>query len=153
MGDKKIKIRETRKAFLFEYLIAFLGIATLVYISVTGMSFPNAGYYIVGLMVISSILIPEMIIGWSYCTVDLEYFTVKTGIFSRKEDRYHMSTITDVDYEQSAWQRMLGYGTIVIRSFSHAGGEIEIGSINKPEKVATKIGDLLHKYLTQRRIG
>jgi len=149
MTEEKIKIRETRKAFWLEYIIAFIFIIILLIILITNMSMHIMGYILIITAIIITLIIPEIIVAWSNCIITPDYITFNTGIFERERASYHMSTITDVKYRQTPWQRTLDYGEVVIRTYSPAG-TIRIGYISNPQKVASKIEEFLSKYLDKK---
>ena len=142
MADR-IVLTHSRKAFFLEYVMAFIAIAILLAISVKGLEVNGILVIFVGIAAILGLSMPELKRIREKCIITNESVTVKRGILNKREHQFQLSTITDVNYRQNLWQRLLRYGTLVIRSFSHAGREIYVGNIDNPKKAMAAISKLV----------
>ncbi len=139
----KIILTDSRKAFILEYVMAFIAIAILFSIAAKGLQVSSIFVLIVGIVAVIGLSMPEIKRMKKKCIITHESVIVKKGILNKREHQFHLSTITDVNYHQNLWQRLLRYGTLVIRSFSHAGREIYIGNIDNPKKAMAGISKLV----------
>jgi len=146
MADK-IVLTHSRKAFFLEYVMAFIAIAILLAIAAKGLEVNGILVIIVGIVAIAGLIIPELKRIMEKCIITNESVTVKRGILNKREHQFQLSTITDVNYRQNLWQRLLRYGTLVIRSFSHAGREIYVGNIDNPKRTMAAISKLVDQKL------
>jgi len=146
MADKII-LMDSRKAFFLEYVMAFIAIAILFSISIKGLQVNGILIIIVGIAAILGLSMPELKRIREKCIITNESVTVKRGILNKREHQFQLSTITDVNYRQNLWQRLLRYGTLVIRSFSHAGREIYVGNIDNPKRAMAAISRLVDQKL------
>jgi len=142
---KEIVLKHSRKAFFLEYLLAAIAIAILLRISIKGQEMNGILVLLVGIAALIGLSKPEITRANNVCVITQEAVTIKKGFFNKKEHQFHLSTITDVNYKQNVWQRTLRYGTLIIRSFSHAGKEIRIGNIDNPRVIMTQIGRLVEQ--------
>ena len=139
----KIILRDSRKAFFLEYIMAFIAIAILFAIAAKGLEVNGIVVAIIGIAAIFGIIMPEIKRIKKKCIITHESVIVKNGILNKREHQFQLSTITDVNYHQNLWQRLLRYGTLVIRSFSHAGREIYVGNIDNPKMAMSAISKLV----------
>lgn len=139
----KIVLMDSRKAFFLEYVMAFIAIAILFSIAAKGLQVSGIFILIAGIVVVIGLSMPEIKRMKKKCIITHESVTVKRGILNKREHQFQLSTITDVNYHQNLWQRLLRYGTLVIRSFSHAGREIYVGNIDNPKRAMAAISKLV----------
>jgi len=145
----KIILVETRKAFLLEYGLGAACAVLPFLIKSAHIAFPNIGLFFIGMGALVGIGTPELIRLNQRCIIDDESLIVRRGIIGKKEINFHLTTVTDVFYKQNGWQRLLGYGHLIFRSFSPAGKEIKIGNIHAPHEVSTEIMKILGKKLSR----
>ena len=146
MADKIILVH-SRKAFFLEYVMAIIAIAILLAIAAKGLEVNGILIILVGIAAIAGLIMPELKRIKEKCIITNESVTVKMGILNKREHQFQLSTITDVNYRQNLWQRLLRYGTLVIRSFSHAGREIYVGNIDNPKRTMDAISKLVGRKL------
>lgn len=146
MTDKLI-LMDSRKAFFLEYVMALIALLILFAIAAKGLEVNGMFTIIISTAAIAGLIMPEIKRIKKKCIITHESVTVKSGILNKREHQFQLSTITDVNYHQNLWQRLLGYGTLVIRSFSHAGREIYVGNIDNPKKVMVAISKLVGQKL------
>ncbi len=127
--------------------MAFIAIAILFAIAAKGLQVNGIWVIIVGIVAIIGLSMPEIKRIREKCIITHESVIVKRGILNKREHQFQLSTITDVNYRQNLWQRLLGYGTLVIRSFSHAGREIYIGNIDNPKRAMAAISKFVDQKL------
>jgi len=149
MADKII-LMDSRKAFFLEYVMAFIALAILLAIAAKGLEVSGIFIVIVGIAAILGLIMPELKRIREKCIITNESVTVKRGILNKREHQFQLSTITDVNYHQNLWQRLLRYGTLVIRSFSHAGREIYVGNIDNPKRAMAAISKLVDQKLEKQ---
>jgi len=148
----KIILMDSRKAFFLEYVMAVIAIAILLAIAAKGSEVNGILVIVVGIVAIAGLIMPEIKRIKKKCIITNESVTVKSGILNKREHQFQLSTITDVNYHQNLWQRLLRYGTLVIRSFSHAGREIYVGNINNPKMAMAAISKLVDQKLKKQEL-
>lgn len=140
------KVRTSRKAFFFIYLMIFILITTMVFIKISGKELNKLAFEAV--LVFSAILISFIEIHRFrifYGVTDLSLVYSK-GIFARITRKVDLSSISDADSKQTTWQRLLDYGDVDARMFSK-DSTLQIKNINAPEKFA----DFLEKKMYEKR--
>lgn len=142
MADK-IVLMHSRKAFFLEYIMAFIALLILFTVSVKGSDVSGFIVIFAAIAAILGLAMPEVKRLRNKCIITRESVTVRSGILSRREHQFQLSTITDVNYRQNLWQRLFRYGTLIIRSFSHAGKEIHVGNIDNPKQAMAAISRLV----------
>ena len=151
MADR-IVLTHSRKAFFLEYVMALIAISILLAIAAKGLQVNGILIILVGIAAILGLSMPELKRIREKCIITNESVTVKRGILNKREHQFQLSTITDVNYHQNLWQRLLRYGTLVIRSFSHAGREIYAGNIDNPKRAMSAISKLVDQKLEKPHI-
>jgi hypothetical protein len=139
------KVCRSRKAFLTEYvcggfLLLGAGISYVMDLTrsqyILGIIIVLAGFVIISAeisrMMTRYIILPTKIIiqkGWIQQKTKNVYFRP-------------LGFATDINLEQSRWQRLLGYGTIYLRG-SDAENAFELADIDFPEEMMRTIEDLI----------
>jgi membrane protein YdbS with pleckstrin-like domain len=133
MKKKKylIKIRRSRKSFLFLYLMAIFIIGSLIYLYYIGHP-PSLFALIVAIIFIKIIIKYTEIQRWKdWWAVTETSLIQSTGIFNKNIREIDFSSISDLDLDQSLFKRFLNYGNVNIRLFLNETS-IKIININKP---------------------
>lgn len=146
-GAARIILRESRKAFFFVYLLVAVIVAALIFISLKGYSVPGLGWILALGMIASGLIAPEITRHLNYCEVTEKKVVVWSGLLQRKHESFYIITITDVVYHQNIWQKVLNYGPIIVRTFSHVGTEIPLGKIDRPKKTVAKMVEMFDKEM------
>ena len=130
-----MKVRTSRKAYFFIYLMIFILVTTVIFIKISGKELNELVFEAV--LVFSAILI---------CFIEIHRFRIfygvtdislvhSKGIFARITRKVDLSSISDADSKQTMWQRILNYGDVDARMFSK-DSTLQIKNINAPEKFA-----------------
>ena len=141
---KTIVLKESRKTFLFIYLLIIVFIAIIAYFMKNGQKFSSANFLVITAVIITGLLIPEILRNWESCIVKGDKIHIITGIIKKKHHKLFTSTITDIHCKQTLWQRILNYGTIEVSLFSHEG-EVRLGTVNRPKKRLQELEELIRK--------
>ena len=149
MGSRMVKeliLKHSRRAFFLEYILVILALTILLTNAIKGSGLN--GFLVIAIVIaaLAGLIRPEIIRMREVCVITPEAVTIKRGILSKREHQFHMSSITDVNYEQSVWQRIWNYGNLIIRSFSHAGKRFRVGNIRNPKEVMATI----HRLVDQK---
>jgi membrane protein YdbS with pleckstrin-like domain len=142
---EKIIVYQSRKAFFLEYIMAAVALTVLL-----TASFRDANGIVVflsGAAVAVGLIVPEVTRKRNICIITPEAITIRKGLVGKREHQFHMATITDVNYNQTPWQRIWNYGTLVIRSFSHAGKNIRVGNVDNPADIMATVSRLIDQKL------
>jgi len=129
--------------YLFVVFVVFL----VVVLAIEGIHIPWAGWLLVIGIVIIGVTIPEINRALDYCVITQKKVVVWSGLLHRKHESFYVVTITDVLYHQNIWQRLLNYGPVIVRTFSHVGKEIQIGNIDHPHETVKKMVYLFDKEM------
>ena len=129
-----MRVRTSRKAYFFIYLMIFILITTVIFIKISGKELNKLVFEAV--LVFSAILIFFIEIHRFrifYEITDISLVHSK-GIFARTTRKVDLSSVSDADSKQTAWQRLLNYGDVDARMFSK-DSTLSIKNINAPEKI------------------
>lgn len=119
-----MKITSCRRQFLVEYLLAALCFGIFVY-------FDNIFF-----IPLSGICLgfAELMRIRRHILFDEKKISVVDGILSKKIHAIYLENVSDVTVEQGLWQRMMGYGSIVLRS--NSGTEnLKFPAVRRPYNV------------------
>jgi len=78
--------------------------------------------------------------GWERATTN-KRIVVKTGIISRKTEEMRLESIETVEIEQTAWQRILGSGTVKVTG--RGDSTLLISSVDDPAEVKKSVESAL----------
>lgn len=81
---------------------------------------------------------------------DRLYTTVK--FLSVHEDEVRLYRIFDITLTRSLFERLFGVGTIICHSADISAPVLEIRSVKNPEKVRTKLSELVEAYRDEKNV-
>jgi hypothetical protein len=110
------------------------------------------------------ILVLAMLLPWLYCLAVLTYrrmsvhyvlttqrFMHERGILRRVNDRIELLDVDDITFEQRLWERLVGVGTIRIKSSDRTNPELVLPGIENIKRVASLFDDA--RLAERRRRG
>ena len=103
-----MKIHSCRRKYVLEYVLALLCVGVFVY-SNNYLFLPLSG---------ACLSYAEYMRYKMHILFDESKISVVDGIIARKVHAIYFDTISDITVHQTIWQRMLGYGSIILRSNS-----------------------------------
>ncbi len=80
------------------------------------------------------------------CLIDMDRVETQSGIFTKQIDWISISSVLDIQLRQGVWQRLLGIGTIEIRSNDQETPLLEIHQIPQ----ARKVFEYLQRQISRR---
>jgi uncharacterized membrane protein YdbT with pleckstrin-like domain len=123
------------------YVLAVLGAFFLVALFSTILS-PFVGVWPGVILGVALLLIPA----FYHIRQKLKHYTltettieIDTGLVSRSTQNIPLRRVQDVTVSSTVFQRMLGYGDIVIDNASETGGKVILDNIDKPRERADQI--------------
>ena len=140
-----MKVRTSRKVYLFLYLMIFVLILAVIFIKYKGLPINNYVLILVVVFIVLVIKYTEIHRFSKWYEVNENSLVHKEGILSKKIKNLDLSAISDIDISQNLWQRFLGYGSINVRLFSDVS-HTEIKNINDP----AKFGNFLEKMMSAK---
>ena len=128
-----VKFSRSRKPYFIIYLMIIILIVLTTYVRVKGL--PSSRITLIGTIVFTIIgmTITEIHRLKDTYKISHEYVEHRSGIISKGEKKIHIKSITDINARQNVFQRLMGYGSIVVQSASGANNII-INNINHPKK-------------------
>ena len=78
---------------------------------------------------------------------------LRLGILSRKTDYLELYRVTDLQVQEPLFQRMLGYGRIVITSTDRDQPQLVLRGIKEPTQLADKVRACVEEQKRRRRIA
>ncbi len=146
VGEKIIyNLNRTRKAFLVEYICAFILLAILLVSYQKGITeITRFSIYIV-MFIISIVVATELSRLIHRVKITSSKILIIDGLIKQSKKHVFMSYITDVDAKQSYIGRILRFGNIHLKSAS-GEGTLEIRDVNNPERVMENIENLVEKH-------
>ncbi len=145
MGEKKIlRVHNSRKVYLFIYLMMIIVAGLIIYIKVMDLSLNKFALIGAVSFILLGILFTEIHRKRIFYQITPLYLIHNKGILSRKSKKILLESIVDIDLNQKLWQRLLGYGSIEVHAASGAN-IIKLKNINEPEKFV----DLLEEQVSE----
>ena len=139
-----MKVRTSRKAYFFIYLMIFILITTVVFIKISGEELNKLALEAVlvfSVILISFIELHRFRVFYGVTDISLVH---SKGIFAKTTRKVDLSSISDADSKQTAWQRLLNYGNVDARMFSK-DSTLQIKNINAPEKFANFLEEKMNE--------
>lgn len=123
------------------YVLAVLGAFLLVVLFSTALS-PFVGLWPGVILGLALLLIPA----FYHARQKLKRYTltettieIDSGLVSRTTQNVPLRRVQDVTVSSTVFQRMLGYGDIVVDNASETGGKVILDNIDKPRERADQI--------------
>jgi len=126
-----IKTTNSRKVYLFIYLMIIILIGVIIYIKATGRPLNSYAIKLVIGFVIASVIATELHRRYNTYEVDEGSLVHTMGILTKRSRKMDFSAISDLYVIQTLWQRMLSYGSVEVRLFS-GENTTHIKNINNP---------------------
>jgi uncharacterized membrane protein YdbT with pleckstrin-like domain len=133
MDQKTLKFGVSRKLYLPFYLMLVFLFALVGFIKVSDL--PLNSLTIIGTttFAIIGICFTEIHRIKDSYHITTDYLEHYSGFIAKKTNKIHIKSITDINARQKLWQRLMGYGSIIVQSASGAS-YIEVKNIGKPDK-------------------
>jgi len=131
-GKSLLKVRTSRKSYLFVYLLILILIGVILYIKYNGRYLNSKVFIGVIVLIIIGIKSTEFHRLYTYYEITSHYAIISKGIFTRDIKRIFIPTISDIVLKQNVWQRILNYGNVKIHRYT-AGAIIDVKNINNPK--------------------
>ena len=144
MSDEKIflKLKQTRKAFIVEYVCGVFLLGLVLYSLVKQINFPSFALYFIGGLGIFSISIGEISrIFTRYTIMETKLIVVKGLLKQKKKNVYFhpLGFSPDLNIKQSRLQRVFNYGTVYLKG--GVENMFELKDIDGPQKVLDLLED------------
>ena len=148
MGEKILRVHNSRKAYVFIYLMMIIVAGLIIYIKVMNLPL-NKGALIGAVSFIGlGILFTEIHRKRISYEITPIYLIHNKGILSRKSKKILLESIVDIDLNQKLWQRLLGYGNIDVHAASGAN-IIKLKNINKPERFVDILEEQVNEIMNK----
>ncbi len=144
--EEVMKVRNSRKAYFFVYLMVFVLLVAVIAIKILGKELNEQAFNVVIAFSVATVILIEFHRLMDYYEINSSSLTHSSGILSRKIRKVDLVSVSDADSKQTAWQRMLGYGDVNARLFSE-DSTISIKNINNPVGFA----DFLEKKMNEKK--
>lgn len=137
-------LRHSRKGFLLEYGCSFFLLSLAAFSFYQGVALPTFFFYpflAVGLFGVASTELRRLF-GDRYKVMNSKMCIIN-GVFKVKKRNIYYSPlgfVPDLNIKQSAFQRLLNYGTLYLQVGSAV---LEFKNIDKPDKVLRMLEDLI----------
>jgi membrane protein YdbS with pleckstrin-like domain len=149
MGKEKdvvlFNLKNTRKAFLLEYLCGVFLLIVLLIVHQNGAVLnPRAEYFVLGLALVS-LISPEIYRAMHRYKITPSKLIVINGLIQQQKKHvyfYSLGFVPDINVRQSRFQRLLNYGTVFM---STTMGHFEVKDINSPHKIMEELERLIEK--------
>lgn len=147
MAKKKflLKVRRSRKKYLFLYIMAISIIALLIYFAAIKEYKLNKMTWIISILfVYFTIKLPEYHRLKDWWGVTDSSLVQSLGIFNKNVREVNFSSISDLDLEQAFLKRFLNYGNVNVRLFLN-DTSISIKDINNPSAFIDELQKIISK--------
>lgn len=115
-------------------------VAVILILLATLFDFSNKGWVMLAIGVVWLVLVIRGLLTWWFTNhvITNERVIYRAGIFSRNGKEIPLEVINDVSFHQTAWERMIRSGDLVIESAGEMG-QSYYEDIPRPEEVQTVI--------------
>lgn len=139
-----LKVRTSRKSYLFIYLMIMILIVVIAYIKLTGRPLNGYAVLIAIIFIIAAIKGTEIHRLMNYYQIFPAYIVHAQGFFKKDVKQIHVPTISDLELKQSVWQRLLNFGTVEVYRYTQGTPNILVKNINDPLSFIEVIENRLH---------
>jgi membrane protein YdbS with pleckstrin-like domain len=128
-----IKVRKSRKAYFFLYLMILIVLGALFYLKYMGKTPSKNSLIISFIFIVVLIQFIEIQRFRNWWAITNKSIIQSLGIFNKNVREIGFSSISDLDVDQPFFKRILGFGDVNVRLFLNETS-ISITDINKPEE-------------------
>jgi hypothetical protein len=162
LGDQEViyQIRRKHEAILVLSLIAPFVIcllAAIIIFAVTPPDIPH-GIFVIGSVIAAGMFLAGILWGiWNWIDWGNDYYIVTNqrvvwiekiiGLYDSR-DEIPLSTVLSVDVKTSQLERVMGYGNVIVRTFT---GELILRHIGQPQLFATLIEEYWQRFIWQSK--
>jgi membrane protein YdbS with pleckstrin-like domain len=143
-AEERIKLYSTRKAYFHVYSVTIVAIVAAQVLPRTFSTFSQYIKLLTSALIVASIAYPELMRFAYWLEIDQSGVTIEKGLLRRKKIIMPKHILTDMDVNQTPFQRMLKFGVLSIRSFSEDHRKVAI-PIHDPHIIITKAQKLLKR--------
>ena len=137
-----LKVKKTRKAYFFLYLMAVIVAGTLFYLYLNGYEISQFVLVISGVFIVGIIFLIEIMHAREWWAITESSLIHSISILNKNVREVSFSSISDLDLDKPLHKRILGFGNVNIRVFLNET-TIRVKNINNPERFINLIQDLV----------
>jgi len=141
-----MKVRNSRKAYFFIYVMIFILIITVGVIKFSGKELSKLAFEAVLVFSAMLIIFTEIHRFRNLYEINPHSLIHSKGIFVKKTKRVDLLSVSDADSKQNPWQRLFNYGDVTVNLYS-GGSTVPVKNINNPEKFV----DFLEEKMSKKR--
>lgn len=128
-----LKVRRSRKLYLFPYLMILSVVSLLIYLLISGYKITTPTWIISFVFISSTTKFIELHRIKDWWGITETSLVQSLGILDKNVREVDFSSISDLDLDQPFFKRILNYGNVNVRLFLNET-TICIKDINNPEK-------------------
>lgn len=141
-----LSIQTTRIVFFPVYIMTLALAIGLIYLIRNGYNITIFGWIASAFFLFISLKYTELHRMGHIWRINKDFFVHYSGIINKRIKKLDYLAISDIEVRQSVFQRLFGYGDVVIHQFAEA---IILKSIKKPKMVADKIQEAIENKRKQ----
>ena len=145
-----LNLRKSRRSFFVEYGCAAI-LFVIMAVSLQKQLLPNFSYIFMGAIVIGAVSSAEFSRFLHRCKIAGSKIVITEGLIRQQKKHIFVTSITDINTRQDFKGRVLGYGTIHLKS-SSGEQSLHLRDSSHPEKVMIKIETLIEKYKNNKTL-
>jgi uncharacterized membrane protein YdbT with pleckstrin-like domain len=139
-----VKIRQTRRARIFWYLLIIGILAGAYFLS----GWPRIGAIALAALILIIVEITRIV---NAVIIDDAKLTLSSGLLNVHTITVYYSEITDIKISQNLWERILNYGKIYVNTSGRTEYELVERNIPRPHKVRELIEQIRHTHIRDIR--
>lgn len=116
-SDKVLKVRGSRKTYIFFYVLALILVVFSAYIFFSGRPLNTFALVLIVVFVLLTIKVTEIHRFLNLYEVNPESFIHTRGIFNKTFENIDFLAVSHLEIVQSLWQRILNFGDVNVRVF------------------------------------
>ncbi len=143
---QEIRIMSAQRGFVHYYLLALALLGIVVYHVQNGTYIHPALLGTILSIALIGVVYPNIKRYAKYCTVAPEQIVYHEGLLHKRRKSFFVSSLTDIDVHQNLWQRIIGCGDLVVKSYE---GPVVIRNISQPRETAEYVEHLVRPVATR----
>tara|TARA_Y100000034_G_scaffold99609_1_gene122506 strand:- start:2916 stop:3416 length:501 start_codon:yes stop_codon:yes gene_type:complete len=143
---KSFRIQNSRKLYIPYYFMVIVLLSIVGYLRYNNLPINKLTLILVGIFILFVIKVTEIHRFSNSYLADHKSLTHTSGIFSKRIKSMDLFAISDIDIQQTFWQRIWGFEDIHISLFSDTSSLI-VRNINNP----TKFGNFIENMMSTKR--
>ncbi|MAH07021.1 hypothetical protein CMI38_02090 [Candidatus Pacearchaeota archaeon] len=140
----KLRVRNSRKLYIPFYLMVVVLFGVILYVQYVGKPLNNMAFNLVLVFTVVMLLATEIHRLGNVYEIHDNSIVHSNGYLKIRSKRIEFGALSDIDVEQTAWQRIFNFGDLILFKFAEGP---TLRNLNKPHDFA----DIIEKEIVRTR--